>query len=63
MQNDDIYKMLLKMPNHKKDKNLLGDLKYIRPFYHDLDMDDVLLLIDEEIARATKGRKSSTKDE
>lgn len=60
---DEIYKMLLKMPNYKTDQTVLDDLKYIRPYFVDLDMADVLKLIDEEIARASKGRRQPNRGE
>ena len=54
LQHSDIYKKYLRMPNYKKDGQLIEDLKYIRSYFADLDVAAALKLIDEELARAIK---------
>ncbi len=39
IQNSDIYKKYLQMPNYKKDNQLITDLKFIRPYFVDLGLD------------------------
>ncbi len=52
VQNSDIYKKYLQMPNYKKDSQLITDLKFIRPYFVDLGLDSAVKMIDEEINRA-----------
>ena len=52
VQNSDIYKKYLQMPNYKKDNQLITDLKFIRPYFVDLGLDSAVKMIDEEINRA-----------
>lgn len=54
IQNSEIYKKYLKMPNYKSDKKLIEDLKYIRPYFVDLDLQSALRMIDEEMQQAIK---------
>ncbi len=54
IQNSDIYKKYLKMPNYKKDKELIKDLKYVRFYFSELALYNVVKLIDEEIQKAKK---------
>lgn len=54
IQNSEIYKKYLKMPNYKSDKRLIEDLKYIRPYFVDLDLQSALSMIDEEMQQAIK---------
>jgi hypothetical protein len=54
VQNSDIYKKYLQMPNYKKDNQLITDLKFIRPYFVDLGLDSAVKMIDEEINRAIK---------
>jgi hypothetical protein len=54
VQNSDIYKKYLQMPNYKKDSQLITDLKFIRPYFVDLALDSAVKMIDEEIKRAIK---------
>lgn len=54
IQNSDIYKKYLRMPNYKKDGQLIADLKFIRPYFEDLAIGSALKLVDEELARAIK---------
>jgi hypothetical protein len=52
IQNSDIYKKYLKMPNYKKDRELIKDLKYVRSYFSELALHNVVQLIDEEINKA-----------
>jgi hypothetical protein len=54
IQNSGIYKKYALMPNYKKDAALLADLKYIRPIFEGLGIENALTLIDEEIKTAIK---------
>ena len=54
IQNSDIYKKYLKMPNYKKDKELIKDLKYVRSYFSELALYNVVQLIDTEIEKAKK---------
>lgn len=49
LQNSDIYKKYALMPYYKKGEQLIADLQFIRPFFADLNIQDVVKLIDEEI--------------
>lgn len=49
LQNSDIYKKYSLMPYYKKGEQLIADLQFIRPFFADLNIQDVVKLIDEEI--------------
>lgn len=50
IQNSEIYKMYLKMPEYKEKKNLLADLTFIRPFFEGVSHTGVLELIDAAMA-------------
>jgi hypothetical protein len=52
LQNSDIYKKYLKMPNFKKDRELIRDLKYIRTYFSDLSLHNVVQMINAEIEKA-----------
>jgi len=52
IQNSDIYKKYLKMPNYKKDKELIKDLKYIKTYFSDLSLHNVVEMINAEIEKA-----------
>lgn len=52
VQNSDIYKKYLRMPNYKTDKKLIEDLKYIRPYFVDLGLQSAIAMIDEEMRLA-----------
>ena len=54
IQNSDIYKKYLQMPNYKTDGKLIDDLKFIRPYFTDLGLESGVKMIDEEIQRAIK---------
>lgn len=54
VQNSDIYKKYLRMPNYKKDRRLIEDLKYIRPYFIDLGLQSAVKMIDEEMRLAIK---------
>lgn len=54
VQNSDIYKKYLQMPNYKKDSQLIADLKFIRSYFVDLALDSAVNMIDDEIKRAIK---------
>ena len=54
IQNSDIYKKYLRMPNYKKDSRLIDDLKFIRPYFVDLGLESAIKMVDEEIKRAIK---------
>lgn len=50
VQNSDIYKKYREMPRYKKGRELLADLNYIRPFFEAVHLNEVIQLIDVEIA-------------
>jgi len=52
VQNSDIYKKFLRMPNYKEKGPLIDDLKFIRSYFEELEIGSVVKLIDEEIKRA-----------
>ncbi len=54
IQNSDIYKKYLRMPNYKTDSRLIEDLKFIRPYFVDLGLESAIKMVDEEIKRAIK---------
>jgi sulfur relay (sulfurtransferase) DsrC/TusE family protein len=54
IQNSDIYKKYLRMPNYKTDSKLIEDLKFIRPYFIDLGLESAIKMVDEEIKRAIK---------
>ena len=54
IQNSDIYKKYLKMPNYKTESKLIEDLKFIRPYFVDLGLDSGVKMIDEEMKRAIR---------
>lgn len=54
LQNSDIYKKYSFMPNYKKGEHLIADLKFIRPYFEELDIEKGIKLIDEEIERTIK---------
>lgn len=54
IQNSDIYKKYLQMPNYKTDSKLIEDLKFIRPYFIDLGLESAIKMVDEEIKRAIK---------
>ena len=54
IQNSDIYKKYLRMPNYKTDSKLIEDLKFIRPYFVDLGLESAIKMVDEEIKRAIK---------
>jgi hypothetical protein len=55
IQNSSIYEKLKTMPYYKKDEHLIEDLKYIRPFFKELDVQKALELIDQELEAAIQG--------
>ena len=54
IQNSEIYKKYLQMPNYKSDSKLIQDLKYIRSYFMDIGLESALTMIDEEIRRAVR---------
>jgi hypothetical protein len=54
IQNSEIYKKYLKMPNYKKDKELIKDLKFVRQYFSDLALYNAVQMIDAEIEKAKK---------
>lgn len=54
LQNSDLYKKLRTMPNYKTGEHLIGDLRFIRPFLVELNIDEAVKLVDAEIQRAIK---------
>lgn len=54
IQNSDIYKKYLRMPNYKSDKRLIEDLKFIRPYFVDLGLESAVKMIDDETELAIK---------
>jgi hypothetical protein len=50
-----------KMPNYKKDKQLIYDLKFIKPYFEQLNIEKAVGLIDEEIRRAIKELPSTAR--
>jgi|GEM_PF-1096656 len=62
MQNSSIYEKLKTMPYYKKDESLIEDLKYIKPFFKELDMQKALELIDDEQEKAIQGLSPSKRN-
>jgi sulfur relay (sulfurtransferase) DsrC/TusE family protein len=54
LQNSDIYKKYLQMPNYKSDGKLIEDLQFIRPYFTEIGLQSALKMIDEEMNRAMK---------
>jgi hypothetical protein len=54
IQNSDIYKKYLRMPNYKSDKRLIEDLKFIRPYFVDLGLESAVKMIDDETELAIR---------
>lgn len=54
LQHSDIYKKYAQMPNYKSGEHLLGDLRFIRPFFEQLQLTKVTELIDEKIQEVQK---------
>lgn len=54
LQNSEIYKKYLQMPNFKKGPGLVADLLYIRSYFTELGLDNVVKSIDAEVAREQK---------
>lgn len=52
IQNSEIYKKYLLMPNYKTGESLIRDLKYIRSFFQDAGLAGALKEIDDEIMRS-----------
>lgn len=54
LQNSDIYKKYSLMPHYKKGEQLVADLRFIRPYFADLNILEAVKLIDEELNRNGK---------
>ncbi len=54
IQNSEIYKKYQRMPNYKKGTHLIADLKFILPFFEGPNLEEVVKLINAEIAREMK---------
>lgn len=54
LQNSDIYKKYSQMPDYKSGERLIDDLKFIRPYFEELNIAKALELIDEQIQQAEK---------
>lgn len=54
LQNSDIYKKYSQMPDYKSGALLIDDLKFIRPYFEELNIVKALELIDEQIDEAAK---------
>jgi hypothetical protein len=54
LQNSEIYKKYRHMPNFKKGPGLIADLLYIRSYFAELGLDNVVKQIDNEITREQK---------
>ncbi len=61
LQNSDIYKKYSLMPNYKKGDQLIADLKFIKPYFEQLNIEKAVGLIDEEIQRAIKELSSTAR--
>jgi len=49
------------MPNYKKSDQLIADLKFIKPYFEQLNIEKAVELIDEEIQRAIKELPSTAR--
>lgn len=54
IQNSDIYKKYLLLPNYNKGEALIKDLHYIRPFFEEEGVHEAVKQIDKEISRCIK---------
>jgi hypothetical protein len=54
LQKSTIYEKYKKMPYYRSDENLIGDLKYIKPFFEKLFLQKAIELIDTELEAAIK---------
>ena len=54
IQNSDIYKKYLLMPNYKKGEQLIKDLQYIRPYFEQSGLLEAVKEIDSEITRCIR---------
>ena len=54
IQNSDIYKKYLLMPNYKKGEQLIKDLQYIRPYFEESGLLEAVKEIDSEITRCIR---------
>lgn len=54
LQNSDLYKKYLRMPNYNSDERLIKDLQFIRPYFEDLELKDALTKIDQEIEKCIR---------
>lgn len=54
LQNSDIYKKYLQMPNYKQDVQLIEDLVFIRPYFEMIGLESALKMIEDEKQRAIK---------
>jgi hypothetical protein len=52
LQNSELYKKYLRMPNYKAGNELVSDLQFIRPYFNDLGITEAVKQIDAEISRA-----------
>jgi hypothetical protein len=52
LQNSDIYKKFLLMPNYRHGLKLIEDLKFIKPYFSKMNMEKAIEMIDAEIKRA-----------
>jgi len=49
------------MPNYKKGDQLIADLKFIKPYFEQLNIERAVELIDEEIKRAIQELPSTAR--
>jgi hypothetical protein len=54
IQNSDIYKKYLLMPNYKQGETLIKDLTYIRDYFTEAGLEEAVLEIDAEISRCVQ---------
>ena len=57
--NSEFYKKLQKAPNFKSDKELIKDLEVIKPLFEGVQLNDIVKLIDDEIAIAKRENKKT----
>ncbi|HMT75474.1 MAG TPA: hypothetical protein PKA77_15485 [Chitinophagaceae bacterium] len=61
LQNSELYKKYLQMPNFKKGSALIADLRYIRSHFEEMGIQEAVKQIDAEIQREQKEQKSKEK--
>lgn len=54
LQNSDLYKKYMQMPHYKNGEQLIADLKFIRPYFEELQIEKAVELIDAELQQTVK---------